>query len=177
MFWNHRKFRIAYPKSPHSTIRQSGGQSRDRTGDTRIFSPVLYQLSYLPFFVFCGKLYPQTYSKNIIELRYIYVKIFIAPFGGLASTVTQDSSCARNAPIRNSAFRKMLCREGEASKLDLPIYLKVLRHSYGFKLANNGRDTWSIQFYLEHKNIQNTVPYTQISPNRFKGFWKEYVIL
>lgn len=26
----------------------SGGQSRDRTGDTRIFSPVLYQLSYLP---------------------------------------------------------------------------------------------------------------------------------
>lgn len=26
-----------------------GGQSRDRTGDTRIFSPVLYQLSYLPF--------------------------------------------------------------------------------------------------------------------------------
>ncbi len=28
----------------------SGGQSRDRTGDTRIFSPVLYQLSYLPNF-------------------------------------------------------------------------------------------------------------------------------
>src|SRR5258708_2940192 len=26
----------------------SNGQSRDRTGDTRIFSPVLYQLSYLP---------------------------------------------------------------------------------------------------------------------------------
>ncbi len=57
---------------------QSGGQSRDRTGDTRIFSPVLYQLSYLPFLVFCGKLYPQTNSKNIIELQYIYVKIFIA---------------------------------------------------------------------------------------------------
>ena len=57
----------------------SGGQSRDRTGDTRIFSPVLYQLSYLPFLVFCGNLYPQINSKNIIELRYIYVKIFIAP--------------------------------------------------------------------------------------------------
>ena len=26
----------------------TNGQSRDRTGDTRIFSPVLYQLSYLP---------------------------------------------------------------------------------------------------------------------------------
>jgi hypothetical protein len=28
--------------------KENGGQSRDRTGDTRIFSPVLYQLSYLP---------------------------------------------------------------------------------------------------------------------------------
>ena len=27
----------------------SNGQRRDRTADTRIFSPVLYQLSYLPW--------------------------------------------------------------------------------------------------------------------------------
>ena len=27
--------------------RTFGGQGRDRTGDTRIFSPLLYQLSYL----------------------------------------------------------------------------------------------------------------------------------
>ena len=26
---------------------EAGGQSRDRTDDTRIFSPLLYQLSYL----------------------------------------------------------------------------------------------------------------------------------
>ena len=26
---------------------ETGGQGRDRTGDTRIFSPLLYQLSYL----------------------------------------------------------------------------------------------------------------------------------
>ena len=26
---------------------EGGGQGRDRTGDTRIFSPLLYQLSYL----------------------------------------------------------------------------------------------------------------------------------
>ena len=26
-----------------------GGQGRDRTADTRIFSPLLYQLSYLAF--------------------------------------------------------------------------------------------------------------------------------
>lgn len=43
---------IAYGVSSTSCCRlgqrESNGQSRDRTGDTRIFSPVLYQLSYLP---------------------------------------------------------------------------------------------------------------------------------
>ena|GEM_PF-4181702 len=41
-------------KTPQATVTYGGmrgcarsGQSRDRTGDTRIFSPVLYQLSYL----------------------------------------------------------------------------------------------------------------------------------
>ncbi len=32
-------------RSLHS--RKSGGQGRNRTTDTRIFSPLLYQLSYL----------------------------------------------------------------------------------------------------------------------------------
>ncbi len=27
--------------------KKNGGKGRDRTGDTRIFSPLLYQLSYL----------------------------------------------------------------------------------------------------------------------------------
>ena len=29
------------------SLEIGGGQGRDRTGDTRIFSPLLYQLSYL----------------------------------------------------------------------------------------------------------------------------------
>ena len=32
-----------------STIEKNGGQGRNRTTDTRIFSPLLYQLSYLAF--------------------------------------------------------------------------------------------------------------------------------
>ncbi len=34
-------------KNPRRRIRSNGGQGRNRTGDTRIFSPLLYQLSYL----------------------------------------------------------------------------------------------------------------------------------
>ena len=29
-------------------LEENGGQGRNRTADTRIFSPVLYRLSYLP---------------------------------------------------------------------------------------------------------------------------------
>lgn len=79
----------------------------------------------------------------------------------------------RDAPMTASAFRKMLYRTGEMAKLGLPVHPHMLRHSCGFKLANDGQDTRSIQYYLGHKNIQNTVTYTQISPNRFKGFWKD----
>jgi len=40
-------------------------------------------------------------------------------------------------------------------------------------LANDGHDTRAIQHYLGHRNIQNTVRYTQLSAQRFKDFWKD----
>lgn len=79
----------------------------------------------------------------------------------------------RGAPMTDSTFRKMLYRTGEVAKIGLPVHPHMLRHSCGFKLANDGQDTRSIQYYLGHKSIQNTVLYTQISPSRFKGFWKD----
>ena len=47
------------------------------------------------------------------------------------------------------------------------------RHSTGFKLANDGKDTRAIQLYLEHKNIQHTVRYTVLSSDRLKKFWND----
>ena len=41
------------------------------------------------------------------------------------------------------------------------------------KLAGDGHDTRSIQDYLGHKNIQHTVRYTELSPTRFKDFWRD----
>ncbi len=35
------------------------------------------------------------------------------------------------------------------------------------------QDTRAIQQYLGHKNITHTVRYTELSPDRFKGFWKD----
>ena len=47
------------------------------------------------------------------------------------------------------------------------------RHACGFKLANDGHDTRALQHYLGHKNIQHTVRYTEMAPDRFKDFWRD----
>jgi Phage integrase family len=42
----------------------------------------------------------------------------------------------------------------------------------GFALANKGHDTRALQAYLDHRNIQHTVRYTELSPHWFKDFWR-----
>jgi len=34
------------------------------------------------------------------------------------------------------------------------------------------RPTRALQHYLGHKNIQHTVRYTEMAPDRFKDFWR-----
>lgn len=40
-------------------------------------------------------------------------------------------------------------------------------------LANKGHDTRALQAYLGHCNIQHAVRYTELSPTRFKDFWRK----
>jgi len=49
----------------------------------------------------------------------------------------------------------------------------MLRPARGFALANRGHDTKVLEAYLGHKNIQHSVGYTELSPTRFKDFWRE----
>jgi type 1 fimbriae regulatory protein FimE len=49
----------------------------------------------------------------------------------------------------------------------------MLRHATGYRQAGDGHDTKPIQDYLGHKNIQHTVRYTELSPTRFKEFWRD----
>jgi type 1 fimbriae regulatory protein FimE len=76
-------------------------------------------------------------------------------------------------PMTPATVRKLFTRAGEKAKLPFPIHPHMLRHSTGYKLANDGHDTRSIQQYLGHRNITHTVRYTELSPERFKGFWKD----
>lgn len=79
----------------------------------------------------------------------------------------------RRAPMTEATFRKLVARAGDAAELGMPIHPHMLRHSTGYKLANDGQDTRAIQLYLGHRNIQHTVLYTQLAADRFNGFWKD----
>jgi site-specific recombinase XerD len=79
----------------------------------------------------------------------------------------------RKGPLTASAVRKIITRAGELAKLGMPIHPHMLRHSTGYKLANDGHDTRAIQLYLGHKNIQHTVRYTELASGRFNDFWKD----
>ena len=76
-------------------------------------------------------------------------------------------------PMTTATVRKLFARAGVLARLPFPIHPHMLRHATGYKLANDGHDTRAIQHYLGHKNITHTVRYTQMSPGRFKGFWKD----
>jgi len=79
----------------------------------------------------------------------------------------------RKGPLTTAAIRKIVTRAGQHAKIGLPVHPHMLRHSTGYKLANDGHDTRAIQHYLGHKNIQHTVRYTELSANRFKDFWTD----
>jgi integrase len=79
----------------------------------------------------------------------------------------------RGAPFGTAGFARMVERAGVEAKIGFKIHAHMLRHACGYALANRGHDTRALQAYLGHKNIQHTVRYTELSPNRFKNFWRE----
>lgn len=78
----------------------------------------------------------------------------------------------RGAPFTTAGFARMVERAGVGANLGFKAHPHMLRHACGFALAAKGHDTRAVQAYLGHKNIQHTVVYTELSPTRFKDFWR-----
>lgn len=78
----------------------------------------------------------------------------------------------RGSPFTTAGFARMVERAGAEAKLGFKVHPHMLRHACGYALANRGHDTRALQAYLGHKNIQHTVRYTELSPTRFKDFWR-----
>ena len=79
----------------------------------------------------------------------------------------------RGTPFSPAGFARMIERVGIGAKLGFKAHPHMLRHACGYKLANDGHDTRALQAYLGHKNIQHTVRYTELTPTRFKDFWRK----
>jgi type 1 fimbriae regulatory protein FimB/type 1 fimbriae regulatory protein FimE len=78
----------------------------------------------------------------------------------------------RGAPFSTAGCARMIERAGVKAKLAFKAHPHMLRHACGYALANRGHDTRALQAYLGHRNIQHTVRYTELSPTRFKDFWR-----
>ncbi len=106
-----------------------------------------------------------------------------APFStaGFASGETQSDASVESGPEPQKSVtstgiicsHRTLERAADAVGLKIKVHPHMLRHACGFALANAGHDTRSLQAYLGHKNIQHAVRYTELTPTRFKNFWRD----
>ena len=78
----------------------------------------------------------------------------------------------RSGPFTTAGFARIVAAATRRASLEIKAHPHMLRHACGYKLANDGHDTRALQAYLGHKNFQHTVRYTELSPMRFRGFWR-----
>jgi type 1 fimbriae regulatory protein FimB/type 1 fimbriae regulatory protein FimE len=78
----------------------------------------------------------------------------------------------RGGPFTTDAVNRLTKRIRTRAGFAFPVHAHMLRHGCGYALANKGDDTRAIQDWLGHRSIRHTVRYTELSPTRFKGFWR-----
>jgi hypothetical protein len=138
--------------------------------------------------------HPKRLQKFAVRLREIYkssegkpvkeaqelLRIIMWATEGMKAGSVDWRECAgehvqlaeRGSPFTTAGFARMVERAGTEAKLGFKAHPHMLRHACGFALAAKGHDTRALQAYLGHKNIQHTVRYTELSPDRFKDFWR-----
>lgn len=72
----------------------------------------------------------------------------------------------RGGPIDASTVQGICKRAGKVAGLAFQVHPHQLRHAAGFALAEAGTDTRLIQDFLGHRDIKNTVIYTETSQRR-----------
>ena len=78
----------------------------------------------------------------------------------------------RKQQISVRHIRSIVKKLGEKAHIEVHTHPHMLRHGTGYHLVNTGQDIRSIQVYMGHASISNTVRYTYLDTKRFEGFWK-----
>ena len=79
----------------------------------------------------------------------------------------------RGTPMSIRAAQWLVEQAGRDADLPFPVHIHMLRHSCGYKLANDSQPTRHIQLYLGHKSLNHTARYTALAPDPFQGFWRD----
>ena len=77
----------------------------------------------------------------------------------------------RKAPLSIDGAQKLIERLGETAGLPFQIHAHMLRHSAGYALAARGVDTRTLQAFMGHRSIANTVIYTAVADRRVRNIW------
>jgi integrase len=77
----------------------------------------------------------------------------------------------RKAPLSIDGAQKLIVRLGESAELPFPIHAHMLRHAAGYALAARGIDTRTLQAFMGHRSIANTVIYTAVADKRIRTIW------
>ena len=77
----------------------------------------------------------------------------------------------RKAPLSVDGAQKLIERLGVAAELPFPIHAHMLRHAAGYALAARGVDTRTLQAFMGHRSIANTVVYTAVADKRIRNIW------
>jgi type 1 fimbriae regulatory protein FimB/type 1 fimbriae regulatory protein FimE len=79
----------------------------------------------------------------------------------------------RGAPFSVSGFRRMIERARQAAGLEIK-GIRICSSTGPATLSpTKGRTPRTLQAYLGHRNISNTVRYTELTAGRFKNLWKD----
>jgi len=75
----------------------------------------------------------------------------------------------RGGVLSADMVARIVQRAAQHACIGFHVHPHMLRHSAGHMLANEGTDTRLIQDFLGHRDIRNTVRYTQLSVARLRS--------
>lgn len=78
----------------------------------------------------------------------------------------------RGAPFTTAGFTPTVERAGAAAGFEFKAHPHMLRHACGSPWPTRGTTHDRLQVHLRDRNIQHTVRDTELSPERFKDFWR-----
>ena len=77
----------------------------------------------------------------------------------------------RGAPLTAPGFSRMIERAAMSADLGIKAHAHMLRHAAGYALAARGVDTRTLQAFMGHRSIANTVVYTAVADKRIRNIW------